>query len=50
VIQGFELRTFYLLDWSSTVWATPPALFTLVILEIRSCFLSWLAWTTILLF
>jgi hypothetical protein len=31
-------------------WATPPALFALVIWEIRSCFLPRQSWTIILLF
>jgi hypothetical protein len=34
----------------STTWATPPALFALVTLELGSCILPRHTWTTILLF
>jgi hypothetical protein len=42
---GFELRTLHLLGRCSIAWAIPPALFTLIILEMGSCFLPRSAWT-----
>jgi hypothetical protein len=48
-LLGFE-RASHLLDRCSTVWAIPPALFALVILEVRAHFLPRQTWTTILLF
>jgi hypothetical protein len=42
-IFGFELRVLHLLGRCYATWATPPALFSLVIFEIESHFLSTLA-------
>jgi hypothetical protein len=47
---GVWTQGLHLLGRHSLVWATPPALFTLIILEIGSCFLLRQAWTVILLF
>jgi hypothetical protein len=49
-VVGFKLRALCLLGRHSTAWATPLALFALIILEIGSCFLPRAAWTMILLF
>jgi hypothetical protein len=45
----FELRASHLLGRRCTAWATPPALFGLIILKIGSHFLSRPAWIMILL-
>jgi hypothetical protein len=45
-ILGFEFRPLHLPGRHSTAWATPPALSVLVILEIDSCFLPRLTWTS----
>jgi hypothetical protein len=50
VVLGFELRTSHLLSRHSIAWVIPTALFTLVILEIVSHFLSKSGYTVILLF
>jgi hypothetical protein len=42
VVLGFERGASWLLGWCSTIWATPPALYALAILEIWSHFsLGW---------
>jgi hypothetical protein len=46
----FDLRALHLWGRCSIAWATPPNLFTLVILDTRSYFLPRPAWTIILLF
>jgi hypothetical protein len=49
-ILGFELKASPLLGRRSTTWATPTALFALIILETGSHLFPEWAWTTILLF
>jgi hypothetical protein len=49
-VLGFELRASHLVVRHCTAWATLPAFFAPVILEIKSCFLHRWAWTEILLF
>jgi hypothetical protein len=49
-VQGFELRALYLVGRCFTTEAMPPALFTLVILDMGSRFLPKPAWTRILLY
>jgi hypothetical protein len=48
-VLGFEFRTLLLLGSYSTIWATPTALFMLVIFELGSHFTSRPAWTAVLL-
>jgi hypothetical protein len=47
---GCDVRVSDLLSRHSTTWATHPAVFSLVTLEIGSCFLLRLSWTVTFLF
>jgi hypothetical protein len=47
-VLWFELMVLHFLGRQSTIWAILPALLALVILKIKSHFLPWLTWTTIL--
>jgi hypothetical protein len=50
LVLGFELRPLHLHDRHSITWATPAALFALIILESGFYFLPRPVWTVILLF
>jgi hypothetical protein len=49
-ILEIKIRALHLLGMCSTAWAKHPALYTLVIFEIRSHFLPKPVWTIVLLF
>jgi hypothetical protein len=49
-VLGFDRRTLCWLGRHSTSWTMPVALFALVIFEVGSYFLPWVAWTVIIVF